>query len=144
MSVHVRWPRHLVVIGFLGGVVGLGVRSIVTGDGRYGWGMFAHQAAYDVGYQWVLRDGGAVRYRPGPELRGAARRISGERRRRTCYSIAAVQAWIDGYAKHMAASHAPRDAVAFRAVMTYQINRDGQVKRAVLEHPTRQPDGRDV
>jgi hypothetical protein len=57
----------VVVIGFLSLVIGLGARSIVTGDGRYGWGMFKHQVEYDIDYQWVLRDGGTVSYRPGRE-----------------------------------------------------------------------------
>lgn len=134
--------RQLLVLAFLGGLVGLGVRSLVLHDARFGWGMFTHHVEYRLEYAWILEDGEREPYdarRPYSrtlKLAGRARYLSAARRRSTRQGIGALRSWIAAYLEDAYASRPPR-ARALEARLEYSINR-GDEASEVLVFPARE------
>jgi hypothetical protein len=117
----------------VGGLLLLGVRSLATDDVRFGWGMFREAVVLDADYAWVLRDGTLRPHWPGSELRGPARMLDGRPDRLHTYGRGAMRAWVAGYARWRARHDPPPDAVAFRAVVDWRVNRAGPRGREVFE-----------
>jgi hypothetical protein len=119
--------RQIVVLGFVCALVALGVRTLVHDDARFGWGMFAHNVAYTVHYEWVLRGGGAVAYVPGDELRGRASRLTLRSGtpwvpRIMLYGQGTLRSWVQAYLRHLFDTRRPDDAVAVRARIRTAVN----------------------
>lgn len=115
------------MVGFLVFLAGMGIRSIVLQDSRFGWGMFMHQVNYNVTYTWVYEDGFLHPHVPGSELRGRTwHKLSPGTWHSTWYATGAMRAWISGYVKYMFHNHAPPGAIALRADVVYRHNKSGQ------------------
>lgn len=137
-----RWWWNIPIILLIGILVPLGIRSIVTGDNRYGWGTFSTQVNFELSYYWVMEDGSATPYKSGNELRGEARKKLKSGYNNTRYSLGAVRSWLEGYARYMY-EHRPNDDIkAFRAVCYYQLNVDArrridrsEERKIVVQYP---------
>ena len=115
------------VVCCLGLVAGLGIRSFVLQDSRFGWGMFMHQVNYNVTYTWMYEDGREDRYVPGSELRGRTwYKLRPGQWHSTWYATGAMRSWLSGYASYMFQNHSPPGATAFRADVIYRHNKAGQ------------------
>lgn len=119
--------EHAIVLVFVLLLVGLGVRSVLTGDNRYGWGTFSSQVNWDPMYYWVTRDGVEIIHWPGEELRGEARKkIDSRRPKSSRYAFGGMKSWMRAYVRWMydhRNEYGPRtDVVGFRAVVYYRIN----------------------
>lgn len=134
-AVHPLW--HLVPAVFVGGLLFLGVRSLVVDDARFGWGMFKEYIFVDVDYAWVMRDGTLRPHWPGAEARGLAYRVDGQPGRIHGYGRGGMHRWIGGYLSWRARRDPPPGAVALRAVAEWKVNRSGPSGRDVLEEPVR-------
>ena len=110
------------------GLFALGVRSLVTDDGRYGWGTFMEQVNWDPLYYWVMADGSEVIHWPGDELRGEARKkIDSVKPNNTRYGFGGMKSWIEAYTRWMyknRAAYAPvgSEVVGFKALIHYRYN----------------------
>ncbi len=134
-SFYGRRRDHLVVLLFVGALFGFGVRSLVTADSRFGWGMFSRNLAYMIEYAWVYEDGSRTRHVPGDELQGKATQLAprrgqsvfhhGDRRsRNTRYGLGTVRSWIRSYLAYLYQDEErrPAEAVAIEARLHYAIN----------------------
>ncbi len=126
---------HLVVMLFVVALLGGGIRSLITADSRFGWGMFSRNMAYMIEYSWVHADGSRTKHVPGDELQGkgselAARggqtvfRHSDPRSRNTRYGLGTMRCWIRSYLSYLYRDEArrPAGAVAIEARLHYAIN----------------------
>lgn len=130
----------LLVLGFIALNSVLAVRSWLLEDARLGWGMFSYQTNYSVSYEWVLRDG-SVRPQPALDVAGRALKYVGDDAvHRTRYGLGGIRSWLDSYARYMHEEHRPLDAVAFRAVVDYVINKRGAHRRMVVQYPEEEDD----
>jgi len=121
------WLRQVVVVAFLAGMLALCVRSLVTDDARFGWGMFGTNVAYTVHYEWQLADGSRVTYRPGNELAGIAMRLAQAPEapwlpRTFAHGSGALRAWIRAYQAYLFDTRRPPDAVAIEARLRSSAN----------------------
>jgi hypothetical protein len=135
------------VASFLAASVGLCLRSFVTDDARFGWGMFGSRIAYTVHYEWVLEDGARVAHSPGSELRGIARRLTQADRapwrpRSFYYGTGALRGWIRSYQRWLCRHRRPAGAVAIEARLRMAINPtiagpvpDDRVSLVTLRYP---------
>jgi hypothetical protein len=125
----------LLVVAFLALQVTLAARSLLLEDARLGWGMFSYQTNYSVAYEWVLADGGA-RPQPAVDLAGRALKYVGDDAvHRTRYGLGGIRSWMRSYSRHMYDRYRPADALAFRAVVDYRINKRGASRRLTVEYP---------
>ena len=125
------------VIGFLAMNITLGIRSLTLEDARLGWGMFSYQTNYTVKYAWINEDG-SVREQPARDLRGRTHKYLGDdKSHRTRYGRGGIRGWMQSYCRHMYETHKPSDAVAFRALVTYRINK-GRVQQLTVRYPQEQ------
>ena len=126
------WWRQLTVFAFLFLVAGIGVRSLVCNDSRFGFGMFGEHMEYLIVYHWIDEHGHRRQYFPGDELRDksthlrprrgeSAFEIAG-RADETRYGTGAVRCWIDSYLDYLYEHSRPNDAVAIEAKLYYSIN----------------------
>lgn len=120
MPDRIGWGKQGLVIAFLTVVIGLGIRSLVTADARFGWGMFAVQVRYEITWYRVQDGGARQRYRPMSELRGLPARYL-YRAGRSWYGPGAVRCWIDGYLHYLADTQ-PGEAVAYEADWRFGFN----------------------
>ena len=119
----------LVVLCLLG-LLGLGVRSLVAGDGQFGWGMFAYNTEYLLEYRWLMADGGRAIYIPGKELQAKAAQLAPHPRsttldpipRRTWYTLGGLRRWIPAYLAYLYDGRRPAGAIAIEARLRYVIN----------------------
>lgn len=131
--------RQLVVLSFILLLTGLGVRSLVLQDSRFGWGMFTHHTRFEIQYHWILEDGTRERYRtknpPDPKLKlkGRATYLRDGKSRTTRQGIGALRSWLAAYMKDVYAS-GPDDVVALETRLVYTINR-GEEKTEILRYP---------
>jgi len=112
------------------------VRSLVTNDTRFGWGMFSSQVQYVVSYDWVLADGNVVTYIPGTELKGRTRGRLLPGSHTTNYAYGAAASWVKGYARYMYRHNAPLEAIAFQAIMLHRTNKEGGYKETIIRYPS--------
>lgn len=106
------------------GLTVLGVRSFVTDDSRYGFGMFSHKVHYLIDYEWVFPYGLRLPHTLGKDVRGKARSpLRSGRWLSSYYATGAVLSWVRGYADHAVVEHKPDGATAFRVgVLHHQYN----------------------
>lgn len=128
--------RNTVVVLFLLLTFGLGTRSLVTDDARYGWAMFSSTAEYHVRYAWVFVDGTREEHIPGNEIQGMIRPlfVPGELHNGG-YGIGSVRSWMKGYAKYMFENQSRENAAAFEVVIDYRKNHRGGKSRVTVQHP---------
>lgn len=124
---------NIVVLVFLAAVIGLGVRSLATGDTRFGWGMFSHQADWSLSYSWVL-EGGELEPFEVPELGDRLWYLEDDGPRSTRYGIGAVRSWVRGYLEHLYSEQRPDGAVGVQAELRYAID-GGPTHVDVLTYP---------
>ena len=125
----------LVALAFVALQVTLGIRSFALEDARLGWGMFSYQTNYTVAYEWVLRDG-STRAQPALDLAGRSLKYCGDTyAHRTRYGRGGIRSWMRSYTGYVFEKYRPDDAVAFRAVVDYRINKRGGARRLVVQHP---------
>jgi len=99
---------NLFIVGFLILNIGLGIRSLITDDSRFGWGMYSSQSQYRVKYAWIFADGSKKEYQPGPELKGRTRLKLKPGQHSTNYASGTMKAWISAYTRYMFENKAPR------------------------------------
>ena len=129
------WHLQAIVVLFLAALAGLGLRTIVLDDARFGWGMFSKQLDHRTKYYWVLDDGTRVATPLGRELAYPASKINDRWRHISRYSLGAVRTWVDGYLRYQFEHHRPADAQAIEAEVRYQVNRTGPVRTLALRYP---------
>lgn len=129
-----RSAGNVVIVVFLVGAISLGVRSLLTQDSRFGWGMFSHHTSYSLTYSWVMADGSLVEFDADEDLE-ERQTIIDSGSHSTRYGVGAVRAWIRSYLDHKY-EHRPEGVVAVQAQMDYRIN-DGALRTETLRHPGR-------
>ena len=96
--------------------------------------------ASSVAYEWVLRDG-STRPQRALDLEGRSLKYVGDDAvHRTRYGRGGIRSWLDSYVRYMHERYRPPDAVAFRAVVDYLINKRGASRRLIVHYPP-QEDG---
>lgn len=124
--------RNIVVILFLFLIVGLGIRTLVTADHRYGWGMFATQTNYELKYRLRYKQESRS-YIPRKELRGKTkRRLSPRRRTISRYGIGAVRRWVGNYTCYIYEKNNSDELLYAEAVIRYYTNRQNPAVETVI------------
>lgn len=128
--------RHIMVVGWVCGLLTLGTRSLISRDARYGFGMFGHKVVYSVHYQWVHSDGTRVKMTDHPGLRGKAlNALKPDKPHKSYYSTGAMKVQVTGYAKYLAKNHAPEGAVLLKAIARHRRYDQKRKTRYVLKIP---------
>jgi len=117
-----RMLANIVIVGFVGLLGALGVRTLILEDSRFGFGMFPNQCDYEVEYDWVLADGRIMSYQTGTELRGKMKYLVDSRPHSTRRGVGTVRAWVREYVKYVYDRSDPQPGTRFRAWLTYSIN----------------------
>ncbi len=113
--------RHVLVAVWAFGLLGLGVRSLVTDDSRYGFGMFSHKVMYRLQYTWVMENGRRVAHKPGDELRGVAKSyLRTDRLIRSYYATGSMKAQVKDYTAYMVIQHPRAGAAKFEAKVRHR------------------------
>ena len=139
---NIKWWWNIPIILLIGILVPLGIRSIVTDDNRFGWGTFSKQTSFSINYYWVGKNGERIRYIPGKELSGKARKKL-KRRGSTRYSVGALESWVNNYVRYMYVNERKNeDSAYFLAVVRYRINsarlpgsQGGAVNQLLIKYP---------
>jgi len=132
-------PRRIsnaLIVLYVLALVGLGVRSYLTQDSRFGWGMFRNQIDFEIEYTWVKENGGREGHETGGELRGSEPRlIASGGTHRTRYGIGAVKSWTSSYLEYLWLHERKEEAIRIEADIHYQINREGDRKVETIAFP---------
>ena len=117
--------KNAIILLFLITVAGLGIRGLITGDSRWGWGMFREQVEYEIKYV-LVREGGRIEgYLPGSEVRGARAVEWLMHKNDTRYGYAAVRSWLSAYLQELPEFLSNSgDIIEIRAFLDYKINGD--------------------
>jgi hypothetical protein len=128
--------RHLLVVGWVLGLVVLGTRGLITEDSRYGFGMFSHKVIYTIQYAWVLADGERVKQTPSKELRGKAKGfLRSDKWHSSYYATGSMKAQVKGYAQYMVTHHPWDGAVAFEAVVRHRKYDEKNLTETIISVP---------
>lgn len=126
-----RKIQNCLILIFILGQVFLGFRSLFLDDGQFGWGIFPYLTEYRVQYFWKFADGKEQPYLPGSELKGISKRyLSTSDKHFNHNGVGTVRRHLQGYLDYLA-ERPPALATAIRAVLYYQVNRNG---KTVTEH----------
>ena len=133
-----RWYHHVIVIGFTVSLIGFGMRSLVTHDSRFGWGMFSEETNYRLSYAWVFPDGRLRPFVPqkGDILKGRAWRwLRSGRANQTRYGRGTVRSWVKGFLRTMVQVYPLEGAVGMRAILRYRLNEAGEAAEEMFTYP---------
>ncbi len=131
-----RAARTFLVLSYLGILIGLGIRSLVLDDARFGWGMFSSQANYRVEYYWIDEEGHRTPHRTGEELRrGEPEQVASRVPHLTRYGIGAVRGWVQSYLRFLYDQKRPEGMRQICAEMEYRINLSGANQTLTLTYP---------
>ena len=118
-----RFFKNLYVTVVVLILITLGIRSLITGDSRWGWGMFKEQVNYEISYSWVQTDGNILPFSPGRELRGKASELLRDTGN-TRYGYFTAISWLKAYMTELPGLvDVPPKAQIFRAVFDYKLNK---------------------
>ncbi len=131
------WSIGLVLI--FGAQVGLGLRSRLHDDDRYGFAMFHEHTASRFEYRWRMADGSAVPLNPDRWLKGRAAAIRAEGRRREVFGAGTTRIQVRALLEWAWARHRPDGAVAVEADWRWQLNGMGPVRHEVFRFPPEAP-----
>ena len=134
---HKSIPLYLqaLVVVYILLLFGLGVRSLVEDDTRFGWGMFSYELQYSISYSWIDAYGNEVSYSPGDELRARTKRKLSSGRHRTRYGLGAVRTWANGYASYMFDNKNDGAYSAFKVTLLHRKNGEGEYITETFTHP---------
>lgn len=114
---------NLLILTFVCGIAGLGIRSAITDDHRFGWAMFSTQIDYRIQYRLHYDDHYRIHH-TGYELRGKSRsKLSDRRTHITRYGIGALRSWLASYTCYLYESDRTGKIEYVEAVVHYYINR---------------------
>lgn len=133
---HSHFLHKFLLIFWVFCLVGLGLRTLITGDSRWGWGMFKEQVNYQLDYFWVMENGDIQAYQTAKTLKGAAKKnLKDGSSRMSRYGLETVRLWIKAYVENpgKARSTIP-NAIGFRAVFKYRINKQKPAQTETFEH----------
>lgn len=117
--------KSLIAVSFVVTLLSLGVRSLVTQDTRFGWGMFSHQTSFVITYDWVFPDGSHKQILDTrTDLPGRQSIISGGRFHTTRYGVGAVRLWVNSYLIYLYERRLPETATSVQANFTFLIDRE--------------------
>jgi hypothetical protein len=119
--------------------IGLGVRSRVQDDDRYGFAMFHEHTASRFEYRWRMADGSAVDLDPNRWLKGRAAAIRSGGRRREVFGAGTTRIQVRGLLRWAWAHHRPEGAVAVEADWRWQLNGMGPLRHEAFRWPPEAP-----
>lgn len=114
------WSVALVLI--FGLQIGLGLRSRVQDDDRYGFAMFHEFTRYRIDYQWLLADGTARAFTFPDRLPKRSSAVRGGRHQVEVFGAGTTRLQLRGALRYLWAAHRPDDAVAVEAVFRWRRN----------------------
>ncbi len=116
----VAWSVAVVLI--VGLQIGLGVRSRVHDDDRYGFAMFHEFTRYKIDYQWRLLDGSRRRFSFPVPLPKRSAAVTGGRHKVEVFGAGTTRLQLRGALRYLWSAHRPDDAVAVEAVYRWRRN----------------------
>jgi hypothetical protein len=114
------WSVALVLI--FGLQIGLGLRSRLHDDDRYGFAMFHEFTRYKIDYQWRLVDGSARKFSFPVALPKRSAVVRGGRHQVEVFGAGTTRLQLRGALRYLWAAHRPDDAVAVEAVYRWRRN----------------------
>ena len=127
------WSVALVLI--FGLQIGLGLRSRLHVDDRYGFAMFHEFTRYRIDYPWQLADG-AIRVFTFPvPLPKRSSAVRGGRHHVEVFGAGTTRIQAQGFVRWLYENKRPEGVVAAQVVYAWERNKDGEHHRELLIWP---------
>jgi hypothetical protein len=114
------WSVALVLI--FGLQIGLGLRSRLHVDDRYGFAMFHEFTRYRIDYRWRLADGAVRAFTFPVPLPKRSSAVRGGRHHVEVFGAGTTRLQLRGALRYLWAAHRPDDAVAVEATYRWRRN----------------------
>ena len=127
--------RNLVVIGWLGLLVGLAVQGRIARDDRYAFAMFSEQYGYRIAYAWVDAAGVRWPHSARPYLFGQARQLLAPHLRENVLGPGTLVRQVRDYLRWLWEHHRAKDTVGLEARITLQRFERGPFEERIVRWP---------
>lgn len=115
--------------------IGVGIRSRIDDDDRYGFAMFHEFTALSLRYRWVYPDGRTEEIDTDGYLRGRAKAVRGAGRRTEVFGAGTTRIQAQGFVRWLYENKRPEGVVAAQVVYAWERNKDGEHHRELLIWP---------